>query len=82
MTNELINEVKKINRQAALFMKRRIPLLIARGITQSDIYEEVELKRLVSRDKLIDTFCWNTTPQGFNFWCNISKQLPLPYGHR
>lgn len=79
MTNELINEVKKINRQAALFMKRRIPLLVARGIVQSDIYEEVYLKRLLLRNKFIHTFNWETTPQGFSFWSNIYKQLPYGY---
>ena len=81
MINELINEVKKINRQAALFMKRRIPLLVARGIVQHIISDERHLKRLVLRDKLFDTFSFSTTPQGFNYWHDIIEELPPGFGY-
>lgn len=76
MTNELINEVKKINRQAALFMKRRIPLLVARGIVTHSFPEERHLKKLILKNNLFDTFSFISTPQGFNYWNNISKSLP------
>jgi len=81
MTNELINEVKKVNRQAALFMKRRIPLLVARGIVAHNDEREEHLKRLIPKDRLPDTFAFYTTPQGFLYWSNITKALPSKFNY-
>lgn len=65
MTNELINEVKKINRQAAIFLKRQIPLIMQR-----------QNKCIYLDDKLANCFIWSDTPQGFNYWNNIIDKLP------
>lgn len=41
MTNELIKQVKKINRQAALFMVKKVPLLVQRCKLHSTRYANV-----------------------------------------
>lgn len=71
MTNEygkLIQRVRKVNRKAAIFMARQLPLLKRKGI---NIY-------LVSPEwstKLGGAFQWNKTPQGFEYWELVAKQL-------
>ena len=80
MTNELIQQVKKINRQAALFMVKKVPLLVQRGKLHSSFYTEKPFRRLVSRDCLPMTFDFAQTPQRFHYWGKISDQLPSPYG--
>ena len=80
MTNELIQQVKKINRQAALFMVKKVPLLVQRGKLHSTWDDEQDLLRLPLNDSLPDTFKFRNTPQGFPYWNEISDQLPKPYG--
>jgi hypothetical protein len=71
MTNNLIREVAKIDRKAAIFMQRRLPLLRVRKL--------IVLKTLPS-NSLNSCFLFAKTPQGFNYWNNICDQLPEPYG--
>jgi len=80
MTNELIQQVKKINRQAALFMVKKVPLLVQRGKLHSTWDDEKDLRRLPLRDSLPSTFDFAETPQDFPYWDKISDQLPSPYG--
>lgn len=80
MTNELIQQVKKINRQAALFMVKKVPLLVQRGKLHSAWDDEKHLCRLPSEDSLPVTFVFAETPQGFSYWNEISNELPDPYG--
>ena len=80
MTNELIQQVKKTNRQAALFMVKKVPLLVQRGKLLSARYGEEHLRRLVSRDCLPRTFYFDQTPQRHEYWDKISDQLPEPHG--
>ena len=80
MTNELIQQVKKINRQAALFMVKKVPLLVQRGKLHSAFADENHLRRLPEYYRLPDTFTFRCTPQGFCYWDKISNQLPFPYG--
>lgn len=70
MTNELINEVKKVNRQAALFMKRRIPL---------ESYRR-KIAKIKFNDNLTSCFVFSETRQGFKYWDNIAEQLPKGFG--
>ena len=80
MTNELIQQVKKINRQAALFMVKKVPLLVQRGKLHSTWDDERETLRLFNEDRLPSTFFFEETPQGFLYWDKLSDQLPFPYG--
>lgn len=80
MTNELIQQVKKINRQAALFMVKKVPLLVQRGKLHPTWDDEKDLLRLPLNDRLPDTFSFAQTPQGFAYWDKLSDQLPAPYG--
>lgn len=81
MTNELIQQVKKINRQAALFMVKKVPLLVQRGkLLHSTWDDEKDLLRLPLNDSLPAIFGFAQTPQGFPYWDKISDQLPSPYG--
>ena len=80
MTNELIQQVKKINRQAALFMVKKVPLLVQRGKLHSTWDDEKDLLRLPLNDSLPAIFYFAQTPQGFPYWDKISDQLPGPYG--
>ena len=80
MTNELIQQVKKINRQAALFMVKKVPLLVQRGKLHSTWEDEQDLRRLTLNESLPDTFKFRQTPQGFRYWEKLSDQLPSPYG--
>ena len=71
MTNEygrLIQRVRKVNRKAALFLVKQFPVLRGRGV---NIY-------LVSPEwsmQLGGAFQWNKTPQGFDYWAAVSRQL-------
>ena len=80
MTNELIQQVKKINRQAALFMVKKVPLLVQQGELHAIWDGEHDLLRLPLNDRLPDTFSFAQTPQGFTYWDKLSDQLPSPYG--
>lgn len=80
MTNELIQQVKKINRQAALFMVKKVPLLVQRGKLHSTWSDEKHLRRLSNQKSLPETFDFSETSHGFRYWDNISNQLPDPYG--
>ena len=80
MTNELIQQVKKINRQAALFMVKKVPLLVQRGKLHSAWEFERETLRLFNEDRLPSTFNFAESPQGHEYWSYISYQLPSPYG--
>ena len=80
MTNELIQQVKKINRQAALFMVKKVPLLVQRGKLHSAWGNERLLRRLPNEDRLPSTFNFAESPQGHEYWSYISYQLPSPYG--
>lgn len=80
MTNELIQQVKKINRQAALFMVKKVPLLVQRGKLHSAWEFERGDLRLFNEDRLPSTFFFEETPQGHDYWSILSHQLPSPYG--
>lgn len=80
MTNELIQQVKKINRQAALFMVKKVPLLVQRGKIHLTWDDENDLRRLLQNHCLPGTFAFSKTPQGFRYWAKISNELPSPYG--
>ena len=80
MTNELIQQVKKINRQAALFMVKKVPLLVQRGKLHSTWDDEKDLLRLPLNDSLPAIFDFAETPQGFSYWNEIANELPSPYG--
>lgn len=80
MTDSLIREVAKIDRKAAIFMQRRIPLLVARGKVKSDLKSESHLIRLNRNNRLSNAFDFSTTPQGSMYWDKICDQLPEPYG--
>ena len=54
MTRDLIMRVAKIDRKAALFMARKVPLLVARGKLTSAFTSEKHLKRLLQYDDLVD----------------------------
>ena len=64
---KLINEVKKVNRQAALYMKRVIPLLNKRGKLESGLDAE---------PCLTSCFIFSDTKQGVEYWFKIVDQLP------
>jgi len=70
MTNNLIREVAKIDHKAAIFMQRKIPLLRMRRLIISDG---------LLRDNLSSCFTFISTPQGHQYWRNISNQLPDLY---
>ena len=70
MTRDLINEVKKVNRQAALIMQRQIPLELRRG----------KIGRITISDNLTFCFVFSDTRQGFKYWDNIAEQLPKGFG--
>lgn len=80
MTNELIQQAKKVNRQAALFMVKKVPLLVQRGKLHSAWEYERGALRLPNEDRLPSTFFFEETPQGFPYWDKLSNQLPSPYG--
>ena len=80
MTRDLIQQVKKINRQAALFMVKKVPLLVQRGKLHSTWEFERNIIRLFNEDRLSSTFVFAETPQGHGYWYDISKKLPSPYG--
>ena len=80
MTNDLIQQVKKINRQAALFMVKKVPLLVQRGKLHSTWEGERHLRRLPNEDRLPSTFNFDETNQGHYYWSILSHQLPKPYG--
>ena len=80
MTRDLIQQVKKINRQAALFMVKKVPLLVQRGKLHSTWDDEQGLRVLFERSSLPVTFDFAETPQGFLYWDKLSDQLPFPYG--
>ena len=65
---ELINKVKKINRQAALIMARKLPL------RQNRNYRLYLSSPEGSRD-LRGAFIFSKTPQGHDYWYNIFLQL-------
>ena len=67
---KLINEVKKVNRQAALYMKRRLPLLNMRGRLESGLGVE---------SRLTSCFIFDETKQGVDYWFNIVDQLPREF---
>ena len=79
MTNELIQQVKKINRQAALFMVKKVPLLVQRGKLHST-REDAEDFTINPSEHLPSSFVFRNTPQGFSYWNEISNELPKPYG--
>ena len=79
MTNELINEVKKVNRQAALYMKRRLPLLVARKQFPSVIPERYFKRDKPLSNSLMNSFSFGRTRQGVDYWFNIVEQLPREY---
>lgn len=70
MTRDLINEVKKVNRQAALFMQRQIPLELRRG----------KIRKIILSDNLTFCFVFSETVQGFKYWNDIAEQLPKGFG--
>ena len=76
MTNELINEVKKVNRQAALYMKRRLPLLVARKQFPSVIPERYFQRPPRLANTLTGAFEFSATKQGMDYWWNVVYQLP------
>ena len=73
MTNEygkLIQRVRKVNRKAALMLARKVPLQVQRG----------QIANFASgpegcEDKVRNIFLWGATPQGFDYWEEISRQL-------
>lgn len=75
MTRDLIMRVAKIDRKAALFMARKVPLLVARGKLTSNFTYEEHLKRLISRNKLRYSFTFCETSQGHKYWMEISNKL-------
>lgn len=75
MTRDLIMRVAKIDRKAALFMARKVPLLVARGKLTSAFTDEKHLNRLLQYDDLVDTFTFKETPQGFEYWDKIATEL-------
>ena len=79
MTNELIQQVKKINRQAALFLVKKVPLLVQRGKLHSTLQAARSFVKYPSND-LPCAFVFEKTPQGHEYWYDISKKLPSPYG--
>ena len=79
MTNELINKVKKVNRQAALYMKRRLPLLVSRKQFPSVIPERYFKRDEPLSNTLVGAFPFSRTKQGVDYWFNIVEQLPREY---
>ena len=79
MTNELINEVKKVNRQAALYMKRRLPLLVTRKQYPSSNPERYFERPPQLCNSLIGAFKFSATKQGIDYWWNVVEQLTREY---
>lgn len=64
---QVINDVKTINRQAALILARRMPLLLIR--------KQVDSAEYFNRPHLKQAFFWASTPQGHDYWMNIARRL-------
>lgn len=68
---ETIKQVKKVNRQAALIMARKLPLLKQRGLM-----EEFEGPGLHQKTVgLLNAFRFKATPQGVSYWWDICNEL-------
>jgi hypothetical protein len=62
---ELIQKVKKVNRQAALILARRMPLDAQRN----------PLINIVNSEYITGAFLWQETPQNKEYWSNINYLL-------
>ena len=69
--SQIIKEVKKINRQAALGMARKLPLLKMRGYMEDSFGPN----RYQQKPLLASSFYWRATPQGHDYWSAINKQI-------
>lgn len=66
---QVINSVKPVNRQAALFLARRLPLLVMRDP------KGISTTQLKKYPTLISAFRWARTPQGVDYWADINERI-------
>ena len=66
MTKDLILQVRKIDRQAALWMEKKAARM------KGKICLELT-------DSLCRSFVWSLTPQGSEYWLNIAVHLPYEF---
>jgi hypothetical protein len=62
---ELVQKVKKVNRQAALVLAKQIPLQAKRN------------KKLALQDveRLLSAFVWRETKQGGGYWLALQEEV-------
>jgi len=72
----LIQRVKKVDRIAALRLARELPLMAARGQLKRGHYGNGLTSSEEGRieDTIIDTFVWDLTPEGHDYWYDINKK--------
>ena len=68
---QLIKRVAKINRQAALWMARKLPLYVKRGLVEGVTPSE---KYFTGR-QLAGVMIFSTTPQGHDYWADIAAKI-------
>jgi hypothetical protein len=69
----LLHELSKIDRRAALLFNREIRLLKKRGKLEFDYVEDLpEMPEDLS--DLIDSFSWEKTRQGYDFWEDVLEK--------
>lgn len=72
---EMINKVKEVNRQAALIMVRKLPLINQRMNTLYGRYDSDHITLTPSASMLTEAFTWHNTPQGYDYWKSISDKI-------
>jgi hypothetical protein len=69
----LLHELSKIDRRGALLYNREIRLLKKRGKLEFDYVEDLpEMPEDLS--DLIDSFSWEKTRQGYEFWEKVLEK--------
>ena len=66
-----IEKVKKVNRQAALIMARKLPLLKQRGRMEGSVGPSLKQPA----PELESAFYWDSTPQGHEYWAKIATEI-------
>ena len=69
----LLHELSKIDRKAALIYNREIRLLKKRGKLEFDFRSNTTII-LEDLSDLIDSFSWEKTRQGYDFWEKVLEK--------
>lgn len=63
----IVNIVRKVNRQAGLIIKRKLSLMAKRG--------QLGPHKTLYNGELNESFTWFETPQGHDYWWDIDLKI-------